>query len=80
MRLRCHTGYAFSLSALMTEVTKSIETSLRNSLRAIEESQLLMSQVAEHLCENGDTEAAELLTQKVEDTRQKAEAHQAISS
>ncbi|HEY8560146.1 MAG TPA: chemotaxis protein CheB [Pyrinomonadaceae bacterium] len=72
VRFRCHTGHAFSLNSLMIEVTKGIETSLWNSLRVIEESQILMSHVARHLSENGNEEAAELLLRKVEFARKQA--------
>lgn len=73
-RFRCHTGHAFSLNSLMSEVTKSIETSLWNSLRVIEESQLLMSHIARHLSENGNQEAAALLASKIEFAQKQASA------
>jgi two-component system, chemotaxis family, protein-glutamate methylesterase/glutaminase len=73
VRFRCHTGHAFSLNTLLAEVTKSIENSLWSSLRVIEESQLLMNHVADHLGENGNREAAADLMQKVEDAKRRAQ-------
>jgi two-component system chemotaxis response regulator CheB len=37
-RFRCHTGRAYTLSSLLADVTESLETSLWNTLRAMEES------------------------------------------
>jgi two-component system chemotaxis response regulator CheB len=81
IRFRCHTGHAYSLNALLTEVTESIETSLWKTLRGIEESELLMNHIAEHLHKANDGEMAELFLQKSQETRKRAElVRQAVMS
>ena len=44
LRFRCHTGHAFSVHGLLGEVTEAVERSLWSTLRAIDESILLMRQ------------------------------------
>jgi two-component system chemotaxis response regulator CheB len=57
IRFRCHTGHAYSIDSLLSEVTEGVEDSLWNAIRSIEESVLLLSHMAEHLGghENGHT-------------------------
>jgi two-component system chemotaxis response regulator CheB len=45
VRFRCHTGHAFSLQALLAEVSASIDTGLWDTIRAIEERVLLLRQI-----------------------------------
>lgn len=79
IRFRCHTGHAYSLNALLVDVTESIETSLWKTLRGIEESQLLMQHMIEHLEKNN--EVGELFKQKAEQAKMQAElVRQAIMS
>jgi two-component system chemotaxis response regulator CheB len=66
IRFRCHTGHAYSLNSLLAEVTESIETSLWNKLRGIEESEMLISHMVEHLCE------ANRFLQKAKEARRRA--------
>ena len=81
VRFRCHTGHAFSLNSLLAEVTKYIEDTLWSTLRAIEESELLMNHMADHLRKTNDGEAAELFLQKAEEARSRAElVKQAVMS
>jgi two-component system chemotaxis response regulator CheB len=47
VRFRCHTGHAFSMKTLITEVNEAIDTGLWDTLRAIEERVLLLRQMAE---------------------------------
>ncbi len=73
IRFRCHTGHAFSLNSLLVEVTKSIEDALWNVLRGIEESELLMTHMTEHLRQANDGDTAELFLQKAEEAKRRAE-------
>jgi two-component system, chemotaxis family, protein-glutamate methylesterase/glutaminase len=57
-RFRCHTGHAFSADSLLAEITENVEASLWNSIRAIDESVMLMRHMAEHIRE-GDAAAAD---------------------
>ncbi len=81
IRFRCHTGHAYSLNALLSEVTESIEASLWATLRGIEESELLMNHIAEHLGEANEPETAELFLQKSQNVKKQAElVRQAVMS
>lgn len=78
-RFRCHTGHAFSSDTLLAEVTKSAEISLWNSLRAIEESELLLNRLAEHLRSIGQIEAAEACLTQIIATRRLANVIRAVA-
>jgi two-component system chemotaxis response regulator CheB len=81
IRFRCHTGHAYSLDSLLVEVTKGIEDALWNTLRAIEESELLMRHMAGHLRESNDSETEALFLQKAEEAKRRADlVRQAVMS
>ena len=65
---RCHTGHAYSMDSLLAEMNDGIEASLWGSIRALEESALLVQQLAAHVREH-DPDKAERLTRRM------AEAH-----
>ena len=73
-RFRCHTGHAYSLNTLLVEVTKAIDNSLWDTLRTIEESQLLMCHIADHLNEAEETETAEQVVLKSAEAKERAKA------
>jgi two-component system chemotaxis response regulator CheB len=49
IRFRCHTGHGYSLDSLLAAITEGIEEALWNAIRALEEGQMLMSAIGEHL-------------------------------
>ena len=73
VRFRCHTGHAYSLDALLADLTKSIQDALWNTLRAIQESELLLKHLSEHLRSAGDVEAAEKCLTKMIATSRRAD-------
>ncbi|MBD2778422.1 chemotaxis protein CheB [Iningainema tapete] len=81
IRFRCHTGHAYSLNTLLAEVTQSIEECLWDGIRTIEASEILISHTAKHLREMNEHEAADLLLQKAEDAKRRADlVRQAVMS
>jgi len=46
-RFRCHTGHAYTLGSLVSEMDEAIEDSLWNAIRALEERVMLMREAAE---------------------------------
>ena len=81
LRFRCHTGHAYSLSTLLSGITGSVEDSLWNAVRALEEAEMLMSHIARHLRESGHEEAAQVFDQKVQQVGQRGElVRQAVLS
>lgn len=72
IRFRCHTGHGFSANALLSGVTDSVETSLWNALRAMEEAVMLLEHMAKHFDDTGRTKDARLFKMKAEETLQRA--------
>lgn len=86
-RFRCHTGHAFTISNLLAQVTQGVEDMLWGSIRAIEESVLLLEQMARQARKQKDTRIARLLAKKAKEAQQRADhvrqatlEHQVISS
>jgi two-component system, chemotaxis family, protein-glutamate methylesterase/glutaminase len=82
-RFRCHTGHAYSANTLLAEVTERVEHTLWDSIRSIEESAMLMRQMAEG---TRDPATAQRFRQKASETleragvlRKTALAHQTLS-
>jgi two-component system chemotaxis response regulator CheB len=74
VRFRCHTGHAYSARSLLTELRETIDDALWNTLRAVEESKLLMEHLAEHLHQADATApTAALLRQYAQEAQQRAE-------
>jgi len=87
-RFRCHTGHAYSINTLLAEVTEYVGEALWTSIRAIEESAMLLDQMAREMEGKGgqDPVAIGLLHDKSRDTlrradtiRQVAISHQTLS-
>jgi two-component system chemotaxis response regulator CheB len=72
-RFRCHTGHAFSSDSLLTTVTESIEDSLWNAIRGIEESIMLLNHMGEHFSESNQTSLAMLYFQKAREASRRAD-------
>lgn len=72
IRFRCHTGHAYSVESLLAAVSEGIEDSLWIDIRALEEGQLLMQQMSEHLkTHNGDN--AHRLAERAEEARRQSD-------
>ena len=59
-RFRCHTGHAYTMAALKASMSENIEASLWNSIRALEEHALLLTEAAGKA---GNEEATEHLAE-----------------
>ena len=59
IRYRCHTGHAYSASSLAVSVGESVERSLYQAMRALEEAVLLYGELEQHHKALGETERAE---------------------
>lgn len=61
LRFRCHTGHAYTLESLLSEMDDVIEDSLWNAIRALEERAMLVRHANAHArAENGDGEKMRL--------------------
>jgi two-component system, chemotaxis family, protein-glutamate methylesterase/glutaminase len=49
IRFRCHTGHAYSLESLLAAISEGIEETMWNAARALEEGEMLMRAMGEHI-------------------------------
>ncbi|HEX8255976.1 MAG TPA: chemotaxis protein CheB [Thermoanaerobaculia bacterium] len=79
LRFRCHTGHAYTVESLLSEMDEMIEESLWSAIRALEERAMLMRHASTHLTEtNGN---ADELLEHAEATQRRAEVvRQAVMS
>jgi two-component system chemotaxis response regulator CheB len=81
LRFRCHTGHAYGVHSLLAEVTESVEGTLYGAMRGIEESALIMRQMAQRLRDDGNVPAAQAIEAKADEAAKRADLiHQAIRS
>jgi two-component system chemotaxis response regulator CheB len=66
IRFRCHTGHAYTTSTLLASVTQSVEEKLWESMRGLEETNLLLKQIGKHYAAAGNKFAANLFLKKAE--------------
>lgn len=77
-RYRCHTGHAFSSTALLAEVTKTIEESYWNTLRGLEETILLLDTKGKDLEAAGDKKSASRFYKKAQEFRDQSHSLRAL--
>ena len=66
IRFRCHTGHAYSLESLLADISDGIEDAMWNVIRALEEGELLMRAMAEHVGSHSASDAAALVDRAAE--------------
>jgi two-component system chemotaxis response regulator CheB len=72
IRFRCHTGHAYTASSLLAEVSETIESMLWQSMRGLEEMNMLMKNIGDHYEKLKDKKAAKLFRAKAEDSADRA--------
>jgi two-component system, chemotaxis family, protein-glutamate methylesterase/glutaminase len=70
IRFRCHTGHAYSIDSLAIAISEAIEEALWNTIRALEEGDMLLRTLGEHARGHGTDETAAVLTRAAEIKRQ----------
>jgi two-component system, chemotaxis family, protein-glutamate methylesterase/glutaminase len=73
-RFRCHTGHAFSNASLLAELTDSVEESLWNSIRAIEERVRLLKHLAQHAADFRSGESDSAFSRDLQHAEQQADS------
>jgi two-component system chemotaxis response regulator CheB len=73
MRFRCHTGHAYTADSLLSGVTENVEDSLWNSLRALEEGEMLLRHMVRHLGETRQHAPAADLLRQADELRRRAD-------
>jgi len=61
LRFRCHTGHAYSIETLIAAIGEGIEVTLWQGVRSLEEAQILLRQMAEHMRRHDETVTRELV-------------------
>src|SRR5262245_40917449 len=85
MRYRCHTGHAFTADSLLAELSEVTEGAIWGSIRAIQESSMLMRHLAQHWREIDPSAADEFLRKakaaraRADLIRKAASEHEAVS-
>jgi len=72
IRFRCHTGHAYTASTLLADVSKVVEETLWAAMRGLEETTLLLKQIAAHFEKLGFKEASDIFTGKAAMTTKRA--------
>jgi two-component system chemotaxis response regulator CheB len=67
-RYRCHAGHAYSINALLGEITQSVESLLYQSMRGMEETRLLLLQLSEHFSQSHQPIVAAVFLKKAAQT------------
>jgi two-component system chemotaxis response regulator CheB len=79
IRYRCHTGHAYTVSSLLSEVTASVESLLYQGMRGLEETKMLLHNVGMHFTKTQQPAVAELFFCKADEAGQQARVvHQSI--
>ncbi|GGG62385.1 chemotaxis protein CheB [Hymenobacter glacieicola] len=72
IRYRCHTGHAYTISALLSEVSESVESMLYQSMRGLEETKMLLESIGEHFADTEQQAIAKMFFQKADVAGQQA--------
>jgi two-component system, chemotaxis family, protein-glutamate methylesterase/glutaminase len=71
-RFRCHTGHAYSIESLLTDITEKMDDALWNSIRAFEEGELFMRHMAQHLDHDENNQSAESFLKRADEAKRQA--------
>jgi two-component system chemotaxis response regulator CheB len=71
-RFRCHTGHAYSIESLLSDITEKMDDALWNSIRAFEEGELFMRHMAEHLGQGENSQSAESFLKRADEAKRRA--------
>jgi two-component system chemotaxis response regulator CheB len=72
-RFRCHTGHAYSIASLLAAIGDGIEDSLWNAIRSLEEGQLLMCRMADHVRMHDDPAEASSLLERADEAKRQSD-------
>ena len=64
VRFRCHTGHAFTASALLAELSISVEEKLWEAMKSMEETTMLLKDIGNHFKESGQASVGRVFLSK----------------
>jgi len=73
IRFRCHTGHAYTISSLLSEVSDNVETILWQAMQALEETTMLLTRVGEHFASSKQEEIAKMFYKKAETMKKRSQ-------
>lgn len=73
IRFRCHTGHAYTISSLLSEVSDNVETILWQAMQALEETTMLLTRVGEHFTDSKQDDIAKLFYKKAETMKKRSQ-------
>lgn len=72
IRFRCHTGHAYTVSSLLSEVSENVENTLWQAMRGLEEATMLLQKLADLYASNGHKDDAALFKNKAKTIAERA--------
>lgn len=72
VRYRCHTGHSYSANSLLAGVSESVEETLWQAMRGLEEITMLLQHMGEHIMDAGDHAVADRFMKKANETAERA--------
>jgi two-component system chemotaxis response regulator CheB len=79
IRFRCHTGHAYTASSLLAEISEVVESQLWQTMRGLEEMDMLMNSISDQYQKLGNQEAADLFKSKADVSGRRAQLiHDAV--
>lgn len=66
IRFRCHTGHAYTASALLSGITEAVEDALWQAMKGMEETTLLLNKMAEQFAKAGQATEAKFFKRKAD--------------
>ena len=73
IRFRCHTGHAYSQETLLAEVNEAIELGIWNAVRTMDEKNLLLRQMAQHLANHANADLAQRFIAKADEVEERSQ-------
>ena len=72
VRYRCHTGHSYTANSLLAGVSESVEETLWEAMRGLEEITMLLQHMGEHIMDAGDHAVADRFMKKANETAERA--------
>lgn len=72
VRYRCHTGHAYTISSLLSELSASVESHLYQTMGGLEETKMLLRRMGEHFGKDKQPAIADVFFRKSEQTGEQA--------
>ncbi len=73
IRFRCHTGHAYTASSLLSELSEVVESQLWQTMRGLEEMDMLLKNIGDHYEELGDNKSAGIFYSKSKESASRAQ-------